>query len=286
MITMRQFAAGESIIKENEPGETAFVIERGKVEVTKVVDGKSVHIAFLEKGSTFGEMSMVDDLPRSASVKAVEETLVRELHRDDLYATMKSSPDTVITLLKSIFERLREANGQIARLTSEASSGSETHIIERAPKNAAIPGAPAAAAAPAAKNPATPVQPSPGADNGPAYCLEALTPRAKETLASNPMPIRAFPFKIGRRSQDPLVSNHLAIDDEAPLQVSRHHVSIIREGNRIGIADRGSQLGASVDGVRIGGRNGPGPIFLKGEGGVLVLGGDTSPYKYRIRPAT
>lgn len=274
MITMRQFAAGESIIKEHEPGETAFVIERGKVEVTKEVDGRSVHIAFLEKGSTFGEMSMVDDLPRSASVKAVEETLVRELHRDDLHATMKSSPDTVITLLKSIFERLREANGQIARLTSEASSGSETHIIERAPKNAATPVEPGPAA-PAAK-----------ADNGPAYWLEALTPRAKETLSSNPMPIRAFPFKIGRRSQDPLVSNHLAIDDEAPLQISRHHVSIIREGNRIGIADRGSQLGASVDGVRIGGRNGPGPIFLKGEGGVLILGGENSPYKYRIRPAT
>ena len=272
MITMRQFAPREVIIKENEPGETAYVIERGTVEVTKTQGGKSVHIAFLEKGSTFGEMSMVDELPRSATVTALEETLVREIHRDDLHATIKDNPDTAVHLLKSIFERLREANGQVARLTAQLKSGSETRVLEAVPKAAKEQVAAGASDAKATAPPAL------------QYCLEGLTPKARSTLSNHPLPIKSFPFKIGRRSHDPLVSNHLAIDDEAPLQISRHHVSIIREGNALGVSDRGSHLGASVDGIRIGGNHGPGPVFFKGKEGVLILGNEDSPYQYKIKP--
>src|SRR4051812_8018139 len=110
LITIRQYAPQECITKEHEPGETAFVIEKGRVEVTKEKDGKSVHIAYLEAGATFGEMSVVDDAPRSATVTALEETLVREIHRDNIYVAMKESPDAIIKFLKNIFERLREAN--------------------------------------------------------------------------------------------------------------------------------------------------------------------------------
>lgn len=266
MITMRQFSPQEIIIRENEPGETAFVIENGKVEVFKEQAGRRVHIAFLEKGATFGEMSMVDDLPRSASVMAVEETLVREIHRDGLHSTMRDNPDTVIKLLKSIFERLRETNAQLARLSAQAG------------------GVPAPA-------PAAP-EPRDGKHSGslfgpkPAqYFLEGLTPRATQVLSSNPFPIRVFPFKIGRKSHDPLVNNHLAIPDQDPLQISRHHVSIIKEGDRLGVTDRGSHLGASVDGIRIGGEHGPGPAFFKEGEGILVLGNESSPYQYRLKRA-
>ncbi len=78
------------------------------------------------------------------------------------------------------------------------------------------------------------------------------------------------------------MSNHLEISDQAPLQISRHHVSIIRNGDKIGVVDRGSQLGASVDNVRIGGKHNPGPVFFHGREGVLVLGPDSSPYRYKI----
>lgn len=300
MITMLQFAPGEAILKEGDHGECAYVIERGRVEIRKSQDGKATHIAFLGQGATFGEMSLVDDQPRSASVLAVEETLVREIHRDDLLAAMKSNPDSVIHLLKNLFERLREANVQIARQESLllgagcqlVPASSETPIRAAVTNSTATAQSPAPA--PSATNPFQPGAKLPfGGLEGrlpsaepvkAAFVLEGLTDKAKSTLSNRPMPLLAFPFKIGRSSSDPMAHNHLSIDDQAPLQISRHHVSIILEGERIGISDRGSQLGARVDGVRIGGHSGPGPIFLKNGEGTLVLGNDKSEYRYKIRP--
>ena len=113
--------------------------------------------------------------------------------------------------------------------------------------------------------------------------IEGLTPRAVESLKDNPSLFTTLPIKIGRRTNDPLVQNHLEIADRDPLQISRHHVSIVQEGDKVGAVDRGSHLGASVDDERIGGRTAsPGPVFFKGDEGILVLGTDKSPYRYKI----
>jgi CRP-like cAMP-binding protein len=259
MITMRQFAPGETIIREGEVGESAYIIEKGKVEITKSNNGEAVHIAFLEVGSTFGEMSMIDEIPRSATVTASEKTLVREVHRDDLYATMKEDPDVVIAIIKRLFERLREANLKLAQV---------------GPVKASIPASSVAKIMAAA---------SPNPIAKAMYSIEALTPQAIEAISDNPLTFSVFPFKIGRKSKDPIVSNHMEITDQAPLQVSRHHVSIVRDGDRIGVVDRGSQLGASVDNVRIGGKNSPGPVYFSGPEGILVLGPESSPYRFKIK---
>ncbi|HKP98247.1 MAG TPA: cyclic nucleotide-binding domain-containing protein [Fibrobacteria bacterium] len=279
MITIRQYAPGEVIVRENEGGETAFLIERGRAEVSKDVGGKAMHVAFLEAGAAFGEMGLVEDSPRKETVTALEETLVREVRRDDFHATMKESPDAVIKLLNNIFERLREANLRLAHL----------EVPVRAPAPAAVPNP-----APPKPAPAAPARTGSPADAppGPAakpllYSIEGLTPRAVEAMSDNPFRFSAFPIKIGRKSNDPLTNNHLEIADQDPLQISRHHVSLIRENGRIGVMDRGSRLGALVDDVRVGGKkNGPGPVFFKGDEGILVLGTDASPYRYRIRTAS
>lgn len=253
MVNRWCFAPKDLILRENDPGESAFFIESGKVEVTKESNGKNVHIAFLGKGATFGEMSMVDDLPRSASVTAVEETVVSEFHREDLYAAMKDNPEIFGTFLKSIFVRLREANTLIANLDPEA------------------------------RNPVRLANLKDPAGKSEQFTIEGLTPKAIGAIAANPTPIRNFPFKIGRRSNDPFLYNHFEIEDQDPAQIARHHVSIVFDGGRIGVVDHGSELGALVGGRRIGGRHGPGPVFFDGKEGVLVLGTDDSPYQYRIR---
>jgi hypothetical protein len=245
----------DMIIRENDPGESAYIIESGKVEVTKQSNGKNVHIAFLTAGATFGEMSMVDDLPRSASVTAVEETVVREFHRDDLYAAMKENPDVFGKFLKSIFVRLREANNIIANFTTEAKGQTQLANI---------------------KDPNSKVA---------QYSLEGLTPTAAAAIATNPFDIKVFPFKVGRKSSDPFLYNHLEIEDTDPPQIARHHVSIIWDNGKIGVVDRGSEHGASVNGIRIGGKLGPGPVFFKEKEGILILGVETSPFQYKIKVA-
>jgi CRP-like cAMP-binding protein len=253
MIKEWKVAPGTLIIRENDPGVTAFYIESGRVEVTKDVNGKRAHLAFLQKGATFGEMSMVDELPRSASVTAVEETLVREFHREDLYAAMMGNPEIFSHFLRNIFERLREANRAVAAMTPDV----QTHARLAKLRD------------PSEKNQV--------------FTIEGITPRAAGAIAENPAVIRTFPFKIGRKSDDPFLYNHFEIEDQDPAQIARHHVSIVYENGRVGVIDRGSELGATVDGHRIGGKHGPGPVFFEGKEGVLVLGSEDSPYQYRVK---
>jgi pSer/pThr/pTyr-binding forkhead associated (FHA) protein len=176
----------------------------------------------------------------------------------------------MIKLLKGIFERLRIANTTIARLKEELKAGK--------PETAASSVPPLFS-----RSDRKPPAPRAEASNVKSVRIEGLTPRAIESLQDNPSVFTSLPIKIGRRTNDPLVQNHLEIADRDPLQISRHHVSIVQEGDRVGAVDRGSHLGASVDEERIGGRKAsPGPVFFKGDEGVLVLGTDKSPYRYKI----
>ena len=136
MITMQRYAAGEIIFSENDVGETAYIIERGRVEVLKMLDGKNVHLAYLGAGEPFGEMGMIDEKPRSATVVAVEETVVRKLHRDDFFQNLQAHPEIAINLLKVIFERLREADATILHLYR---SHPELAPVQSAPLHAAPP---------------------------------------------------------------------------------------------------------------------------------------------------
>jgi hypothetical protein len=256
LIQIRQFAPGEVIIRENDAGESAYYIESGRVAVFKEGPAGPIHIAHLGRGDIFGEMSMVDEAPRSASVRALETTSVREFHRDDLYGAIRENPAIFGTFMKSIFNRLREANRIIASLPARG----------------------------AGQAPATANLKEPEAKDA-KFSIEGLTPEAVAAIPKNPFPIKAFPFKIGRKSNDPFVYNHLEIEDRDPAQIARHHVALIFDGVHLGAVDRGSDLGASVDGVRIGGRHGAGPAYFNGKEGVLVLGSEASPYRFKISVA-
>ena len=113
MNPLNRYEAGAVIIHEKDVGETAYVIAEGKVEVSKELDGQKVHLGYLGAGETFGEMSMIDEKPRSATVTAVTETLVSEIRRDDFFNSFQTDPNVALELLKVIFDRLREADARI-----------------------------------------------------------------------------------------------------------------------------------------------------------------------------
>lgn len=250
MITLRQYEAGEIILHENDTGETAYVIERGRVEVSKELDGQKVHLAYMGAGEIFGEMSVIDDMPRSATVTAVEKTAAHEIQRELLFRGLQTDPEVAVNILKALFERLREANATILHLQKVGSQ---------------------------------PLSPLPSAKAHVIVCLEGLTPKAALGLPTNPLQIEKFPFRIGRLSPDPLVHNDLMIPDSVPLQISRHHVEFIKHEGRIGVLDRGSTLGSLVDSRQIGGSEGdPGPLFFSGSEGTLVLGNRDSPFRYKV----
>lgn len=256
MITLSRYAAGEVIVHENDCGETAYVIEQGQVEVSKALEGQHVHLAYLGTGETFGEMSMIDEKPRSATVTAVTETVVSELRRDDFFKSFQTDPQVALTLLKVLFERLREAQAMILQLQKAD------------PQHALVPQDPVAVVPPGGQLTMT---------------LEGVTPRASAALPVTPFQITQFPFRIGRQSPDPLVYNDLMLPDSVPLQISRHHLAFIAREGRVGVVDRGSTLGSWVDGQQLGGPSGlSGPVFFTGGEGLLVLGSWDSAFRYRV----
>ena len=260
MISLTQYKAGEVIIRERDVGETAYVIAEGQVEVSKELNGQNVHLAYLGAGETFGEMSMIDEKPRSATVTAVKETLVSEIRRDDFFNSFQTDPKVALQLLKVLFERLREADAMILELQK---AGAQHPLV---PKEI------------------LPVVPS---REQPAITLEGITPRAAGALPTTPFQITRFPFRIGRQSPDPLVYNDLALPDFVPLQISRHHLALIAQDGRIGVVDRGSTLGSWVDDRQIGGPSRvSGQAFFTRPGGVLVLGHQDSPFRYRVNIGT
>lgn len=255
MISTAQFKSGETIIWENDQGETAYVIESGRVEVTKELRGKSIHLTYLYPGEAFGEMSMIDDKPRSATVTAVDDTEVSVIPRDQFLGTLNSDPDTALKLLKTVFERLREASVMIAQLQKDDPTVTlepELDLPDFLVRSGTV-------------------------------MLKGITPQATQALPQNPLPIKKFPFRIGRESNDPLVHNDLNLPDSAPFHVSRHHVTLVNEGGHIGIMDRGSTLGVIVDGQPLGGKYGdPGVVFLGATGGTLILGTEKSPFRFQL----
>ena len=70
MITMRQYRAGEVIFHENDEGDVAYIIDQGRVEVTKKLEGKEIHLSTLNAGEIFGEMALIDSSLRMASAEA------------------------------------------------------------------------------------------------------------------------------------------------------------------------------------------------------------------------
>ena len=82
-----ELTEGDTLIREGELGDTAFCIVTGEVRVWKSGEGGSVELTRLGPGSIFGEMSMVDEKPRSASVTATCPTCVKLIRRCLLYTS-------------------------------------------------------------------------------------------------------------------------------------------------------------------------------------------------------
>jgi serine/threonine protein phosphatase PrpC len=115
----RQFEKGQSIIQEGEQGDELYVLFRGKVDVTK----SALKIAQLKAGGHFGEMGLVDQAPRSATVVAVEDTSAISIDRDSLLKLMRRDSLLAVKLLWSfvqvLSERLRNTNEALTDLKGE-----------------------------------------------------------------------------------------------------------------------------------------------------------------------
>jgi small-conductance mechanosensitive channel/CRP-like cAMP-binding protein len=101
-----RFAPGEAVVLEGEEGNAMYQVVGGRVEVLKQLeDGRLKPVAELGPGVVFGEMSVFNDEPRSATVRALEECLLLEVEREDLRPVLAGNPQLVERLARLVGER-------------------------------------------------------------------------------------------------------------------------------------------------------------------------------------
>jgi CRP/FNR family transcriptional regulator, cyclic AMP receptor protein len=117
--TLRTYRRGETIVQQGQPGDAFYVLVRGRVAVAIVApDGREVVLNTLGEGDHFGEMALLDDAPRSASVIAQEKSDLAILSRAVFFDLLKSNFVLTRALLAAFSARLRRANATIEGLAS------------------------------------------------------------------------------------------------------------------------------------------------------------------------
>ena len=113
----RAYPKNSVIVFEDDPGDALFVVKTGQVKVVLIgEDGREVILSVLGKGDFFGEMSLIDDQPRSAHVIAMEDSRLLVLYRDDFRRCMERTPRIALGLLQALSRRLRSADDKIGGL--------------------------------------------------------------------------------------------------------------------------------------------------------------------------
>lgn len=140
----KSYPKGSVILFEDDPGDSLFVVRDGRVKVVLIgEDGREVILGVLGVGEYFGELSLIDDRPRSAHVIAMEDSNLLVLRREDFRKRVESSPSVAWSLLTELSRRLRRADdkigglvlldvpGRIARLLLDLAEESGTNAIEK-----------------------------------------------------------------------------------------------------------------------------------------------------------
>jgi len=121
MLVERRFEAGATVVAESEPGRSMFIIHSGRLEVSRRRDSeRAIHMAVLEPGDFFGEMTLIEMQNRSATVVAESPTVLYELTARQLYTYYKTDVHAYVIVMQNInrelCRRLRRADNRIAEL--------------------------------------------------------------------------------------------------------------------------------------------------------------------------
>lgn len=129
------FTSGQQIFKYGDAGDCAYLIEEGEVEVLIVKQGKEHRIRLIGKGELFGEVSLIDYQPRTATIRAVERTVLVPIPRKLMEGLLEKSDPVLRHLLLVILDRFRNRNDG-----SALSAGSAVVSPEQSKRRSTVKG--------------------------------------------------------------------------------------------------------------------------------------------------
>ena len=111
------FSKGDIIFCEYEPGNNFYFLLEGKVKITKILSDREKILDILEPGEIFGEMAIIDEGPRSATIVANDDVKALEFNKANFEVLMKSKPELAIKLLKIFANRIYDQKRRLKILT-------------------------------------------------------------------------------------------------------------------------------------------------------------------------
>ncbi len=140
-VRRRTYTRGDIIFQKDDPGQSLFIIEDGSVRIyVPGAQGMDLTLAVMGGGDFFGDLSLLDGRPRSASASALAETVVVTVERSDFTGLLRSRPEASLAILAEIAKRVRDTDqmatdlafldvgGRLARKLSELAG---SHGVQR-----------------------------------------------------------------------------------------------------------------------------------------------------------
>ena len=123
-VALKRFYPSDAVVvREEEIGRTFFIIVQGEVQVTKQVDGQTERVLQCHgPGNFFGEMALIETLPRTATVRTLMPATLLEISKDNFDTVLSQNPALALSVMRTITQRLRQAD---QRAISELSQKNE-----------------------------------------------------------------------------------------------------------------------------------------------------------------
>lgn len=110
------YAAGDVIFQQGDLGTDMFIIQEGEVDIVKHINGESHALSHLEKGDFFGEMAVLESVPRTADAVAATEVRALVINGARFDEMLRKNPEVAVRIIRKYSKRLREANTLLERL--------------------------------------------------------------------------------------------------------------------------------------------------------------------------
>ena len=269
------FKAGDIVYREGDPGAEMFIVQSGVVQVFRDLGGQEQILAVMEKGDFFGEMSVLEGTPRTATARAAEDCELVEVNSTVFDRMIRGNIEIAVRMLRKLSARLQEAGRKL-----EDSLAAGKQLSASAPVDLDRPPVPAPEPATAAPSP-----------------VEAGAPGAEEEIPFGPdwlgilvltdgqqaFPIRGEISLIGR--YDPVTGTRPEIDLTAydtSRSVSRRHAKVTLRGDALYVSEEvGALNGTFLNGRRLT----PGKPEPIQSGDTLALGMVTLRFRGKPAPA-
>jgi CRP/FNR family cyclic AMP-dependent transcriptional regulator len=125
----RNYPSGKILFEENDPASRMYVIRRGRIRIYRRVGKDEVELATLGAGDFFGEMALLEGLPRSANAQVVEDCELIEVDASTFEAMIRGSSEIAVRIMRALAARVRELDFRLQNLLAESGVGRAIEIL-------------------------------------------------------------------------------------------------------------------------------------------------------------